>query len=952
MHRIRACQLLLILFMSYSSQSQIITTFAGNGGVGYSGENGPATQAALRGLNNICIDKDGNVYITDLDNYSVRKINTSGVITTFAGTGTRGFSGDGGPAANAGLDYPSGLCADNNGNIYITDGSRIRKVNSAGIITTIAGTGVSGNSGDGGPALNAQFYSPDGMCIDKAGNIYFADFANQNVRKISTSGIISTVAGNGVLGYWGDGGLATAASLNSPTDVAVDNDGNIYIADMGNSVIRKVDNNGIITTIVKGFGYSGDGGPSENAKVYYPYDLYIDGDGNIYISDTRNKVIRKIDKSGTITTFAGTGAPGNSGDGGPALQATFQTPGPICGDAAGNIYVCDPYNRVVRKIGTCDLISFSQNPTDIDICAVSGNANFIALSGNANIYQWQVNTGTGWSDINDDNIYSGAKTNKLSISNAQQSMSNFQYRCSLSNNCATIYSTAALLTLKNPVTAQIAINTSFSNICKGALATFNTATVNGGLQPAYQWKKNGALVGTNASTYSDNTLADKDIITCELTSNESCVIAPTVSSKAITMTVNDMVAPTVSITSSASNICAGTPVTFTAAFSNGGNNPAFTWFKNTQNLFLNAPVYTDNTLKDGDVIRCAFQSSMACVTSDLVISNQLSLGVTSPRTPSVTIVSSSNEICKGALVTFTAVTENGGNSPAFSWTRNDQPVGTNTISYTAHNLTAQDVIKCTLTSNESCITQSMVNSGPAIVSIRPDPIIALDHTSTLCKGEVRTLDAGDYPSVQWNNGSTSRTINVNNIGTYSVTVTDEYGCKNSDATNITTINPSPSNFLPKDTDICGYEKLSLSATSKFNSYLWSDGSTSSTIIIAHPGSYSLKVTDNNGCTGNSTIVVGLKDCLEGFFMPNAFTPNGDGKNDLLKPVLLGAISAYRFCVYNRWGQLVFQTSAPGQGWDGSINGLLQNGGTFIWACTYQLEGGVPQYKKGTAVLIR
>jgi hypothetical protein len=351
-----AMKWICIFFLSYLSlplNAQIITTVAGNGTVGFSGVGGPAASAHLHDPQSVCSDNAGNIYVADLGNHVVWKINSSNIISIFAGTGIVGSSGDGGPADAAKIGFPYGVCSDNAGNIYITDqyNGTVRKVGVNGNISTIAGNGSFGYLGDGGPATDAELSSPCAICVDKFGNVFFADFGNQTIRKINSSGIISTVAGNGMIGNFGNGGLATEAMLNSPTGVSVDNAGNIYIADMGNSCIRKVDAAGIITTFAgsDSIGYSGDGGPGTSAELKYPYFVYVDENGNVYISDTGNGVLRLVNNAGTISTIAGDGTLGYSGDGGPAASASFIAIAGICIDNGGNIYIADA--TAMKEIG-------------------------------------------------------------------------------------------------------------------------------------------------------------------------------------------------------------------------------------------------------------------------------------------------------------------------------------------------------------------------------------------------------------------------------------------------------------------------------------------------------------------------------------------------------------------------------------------------------------------------
>ncbi len=332
----------------------MITTVVGTGSAGYSGDNGPAKEAQLKSLCSVAFDASGNMYIADRGNHVIRKVDTSGIITTVAGTGSAGYSGDNGPATEAQLYYPWNVAFDASGNMYIADwyNDVIRKVDTSGIITTVAGTGSAGYSGDNGPATEAELDNSMDVAFDASGNMYIADYRNHVIRKVDTSGIITTVAGTGSAGYSGDNGPATEAQFNYPTDVAFDASGNMYIADRYNHVIRKVDTSGIITTVAGtgSDGYSGDNGPATEAKFFWPSDVAFDASGNMYIADAYNEVIRKVDTSGIITTVAGTGSYGYAGDNGPATEAKFSHPSGFAFDASGNIYIADWNNHVIRKV--------------------------------------------------------------------------------------------------------------------------------------------------------------------------------------------------------------------------------------------------------------------------------------------------------------------------------------------------------------------------------------------------------------------------------------------------------------------------------------------------------------------------------------------------------------------------------------------------------------------------
>jgi sugar lactone lactonase YvrE len=335
------------------SVSGTITTLAG----GSVQDGGPAVSANLDSPFGVAVDAAGNLYIADTSNNRVRRVSVSGVITTVAGTGSPGFSGDGGPATNAQLASPSGVAVDAAGNLYIADNgnSRVRRVSVSGVITTVAGTGMYGFSGDGGPATNAQLKSPFGVAVDSVGNLYIADPYNHRVRKVSVSGVITTVAGTGPSGFWGDGEAATDAQLSFPSGVAVDGAGNLYIADTGNSRVRVVSLGTISTKAGTGVeGFSGDGGPAVDAQLFQPLGVAVDAAGNLYVVDLLANRVRKVSVSGVITTVAGSGSTGIvggfSGDGGPADNARLGNPGGLAVDTAGNLYIADSANHRVRKV--------------------------------------------------------------------------------------------------------------------------------------------------------------------------------------------------------------------------------------------------------------------------------------------------------------------------------------------------------------------------------------------------------------------------------------------------------------------------------------------------------------------------------------------------------------------------------------------------------------------------
>ncbi len=336
-------------------QTWRVSTFAGNGVGTFAGDGHPASTASLNLPTKAFPDTFGSVFIADFRNHRIRKVDINGVITTIAGNGTPGFSGDSGPASSALLNEPVDVLADTQGNLYIADRSncRIRKIDTVGTISTIAGTSQCVHAGDGGNAKDASFIYPAELALDHTGNLYVTDSFAYRIRKIDMqSGLISTFAGNGLPGSSGDFGPATAASLYGPGPITFDNADNLLIVDSYNHRIRRVDRDGIITTIAGTGtqGFSGDGAAATAAELAFPGGVACGADGVVYLVDRINQRIRMIGLDGKISTIAGSGVEGYAGDGLPALQAAFANPTSISIDTKRNLYVADHNNHVIRLI--------------------------------------------------------------------------------------------------------------------------------------------------------------------------------------------------------------------------------------------------------------------------------------------------------------------------------------------------------------------------------------------------------------------------------------------------------------------------------------------------------------------------------------------------------------------------------------------------------------------------
>jgi sugar lactone lactonase YvrE len=365
----------------------IISTVAGNGTYGYSGDGGSATQASLNYPEGVFGDAAGNIYIADSFNYVIRKINPQGVIYTVAGNHTAGFSGDGGPAIKASLNYPYSVVADGMGNFYIADtgNTRVRIVNSAGTINTYAGNGLGGNTGSGGPATSAAIGGPNQLLIGKgklyltAEDIWAVDLNTQ---------VISIMAGNGTEGFNGDGKTALSTSFTVPAGMAFNGAGGLLVVDSYNDRLRQIASTKIVSTIAGG--YIGDGGKATAASLNftnYVAHIAFDPAGNLYIADIDDCRVRKVSPAGMISTFAGTGICAYSGDGGPATSATLSVPQAVAADGNGNVYIADTGNNVIRKVDSSGTITtFLTTLTASNGYGLSARANALAIDGDGNLY--------------------------------------------------------------------------------------------------------------------------------------------------------------------------------------------------------------------------------------------------------------------------------------------------------------------------------------------------------------------------------------------------------------------------------------------------------------------------------------------------------------------------------------------------------------------------------------
>ena len=431
MNKFNTCITAFLVVSSFTGvrvNAQYISTFAGHKTAdtgAYAGDGGLAINAQLNSCTAVAVDGAGNVYIADKGNNVVRKVNTAGIISTFAGIGAAGFGGNGGNATAALLNMPTSVATDGAGNLYISDqgNNRIRKVTPFGIISTFAGNGIATYTGDADSAHLASINGPEGIAVDVSGNLLIADAGNHVIRRVSTSGIISTVAGSGVIGNSGDGGSALAARLYNPSGIATDVTGNIYIADVLNNKIRKVSSSGVISTFAGTgtAGNTGNGGAAVAASLRFPSGVATDGLGNVYIADQGNYNVRVVTASGVISNYAGTSTSGYDGDGGLATSAKLGSPKTVYVDGWGRVYIADNTNHVIRTItsaasvGTVSAtqqLSVFPNPTTGDFTISMPSTYSVAVVSVTDIlgkvvFQQQITNSLKSFEINLSNILPG-----------------------------------------------------------------------------------------------------------------------------------------------------------------------------------------------------------------------------------------------------------------------------------------------------------------------------------------------------------------------------------------------------------------------------------------------------------------------------------------------------------------------------------------------------------------
>jgi gliding motility-associated-like protein len=535
----------LLLFHSQTA-GQVLNTYSGNGSIGFSGDGGPALSASFNGPGAIAISPSGSfIAICDKYNHKIRKIDSqTGTVTTIAGTGIAGFAGDGGKAVNALLNGPHDLFIDGNNNIIFYDelNFRIRKIDAlSNIITTIAGNGTTTPLSNV-PATQTGLLRTN-ITADQENNIYISETSLGIIRKIDAqTGIITKIAGNGSSVYSGDGGPALQAGIPSPHAVNLDAEGNIYFTDLTHHTIRKIDKTSQIITTIAGTGergYSGDGGPAKNAALSDPLDIIADNSGNLFIADGGNNVVRKIDvNSKLIFTVAGDGSQGYNGEGLLSTCSKLDGPSDLAADKDGNIYIADFFNNRIRKLEFKSPEPLNAGITIRQVTPLScGNdgLRFAAITKAGNFqdqlaYNWKIN-GKPILAYNDNvwiNQYKIGDTVSCELSGINNLCLPFK-----------VESNFVVITVDSSLLPQIKISANRNTICSGENILLNAIIANPGQDPRLSWYRNNETIATDVSTFSFSAFNDGDKLYCVMTTNiDGCSSTSGFVSDTITFNVN------------------------------------------------------------------------------------------------------------------------------------------------------------------------------------------------------------------------------------------------------------------------------------------------------------------------------------------------------------------------------------------------------------------------------
>ncbi len=841
----------------------IISTVAGNGTSGYNGDGIAATSAELNGPAGVFVDGSGNIFIADISNNRIRRVDHStGLITTVAGSVTYGYNGDGIAATSATLYYPASVSLDDSSNIFIGDhfNNRIRKVDhSTGLISTIAGNGIIGFSGDAGPATSSELNYPIGVSIDASSNIFVADYFNNRIRRVDHfTGVISTIAGNGTQGYNGDGIAATSAEFYDPGDIYVDNSDNIFIADQANDRIREVNHStGLISTVAGNGagGYNGDGITATTATIETPTGVFVDGTGNIFIVDDNNQRIREVNTSGIISTVAGNGTNGYNGDLIAATSAELSNPYGVYVDGSGNIFIADGGNNRIRKVSQVPAYTYLWTPsggtnlatsnlnagtytitaTDSHGCTATASvtitqpnplSEITATTANALCY----NNNNGSGDITASGgtlpyTYSWSNGNTTS---SISGLSGGTYTVTLQDNCGVAIIDSVIITQPATLSAGAVTNTNVT--CNGLSNGSANASSNGGTLPyTYSWSNGSSTVSTSSSP------SALSAGSYTLTLMDNCGGSSITS---VTITEPAAIAITTTVTPVT---CAGGG-SATASVSGGTSPYTYLWSDANSQTTVTAV-----GLASGSYTVTLTDFNGCTDTSSVFISITSGISVSANATANVSCFGGNNG---SAMANVT-----GGTTPyTYLWSDGNSQTTANATGLSMGSYTVN------VTDNNGC-------TGVATIGIsQPNQlnVVAAAITNVSCNGgnngsafSVPSGGTAPYTYLWSPVGASSATVASLTVGTYTIMVMDS--CGNSATASTVITQPNQLNIITNvisNVTCSGFGNGNASSvvnggTTPYT-YSWSDGEITANANGLGAGTYTLTVSDSCGGSATST----------------------------------------------------------------------------------------------------